>query len=560
MPLLHRLKARRLAGAVRRLHLQRWRRSASNLASPSPSVGRIWTSGQWIATAVDSTATPAMQPARNYGRVRDALKAHGVHHVVVSHHPMRPYVVAVAEEDWDQAVRAISASLAGRAFYAQVPARTWRGRKVADYVHVSNDDFTHSSAEASKMSLFEATQQAPGSRLLGAESAVTVQRWAVDEAGNLRHGGTNDVGSSIDPLLFRSTIVENNELGVEVSRLDAASVGAHERCQFPIDLVYMWVDGEDPVWQEQRQATLQVASSSEAKPDDTATWPWLFRDRDELMYSLRSVEECLPWVRTIHLVTDGQVPVWLDTDNSRLRLHAHAEFFGDPAALPTFNSHAIGSQLHRLPGLAEHYLVMNDDVLFGAPLEPEQFFTPSGLARVRPSRHHAPVIDRDAMSAIESARQNAVDLVEQLHDARPTRLFAHGPIPQIKRIQVELEARFPEAFDGTMRSRTRATTDHELNSWLHLNHLLLSGLAVEANYRYDYFFLAYPHRRPALERALRQRRIGVMCLNDGPDEGGPNYEEWLTAQLARAFPVPSQMELPRSQWRAAVRVHDESPS
>ena len=43
-------------------------------------------------------------------------------------------------------------------------------------------------------------------------------------------------------------------------------------------------------------------------------------------------------------------------------------------SLPTFNSHAIEMNVHRIEGLADHFLYMNDDTFIGRPLQPETFF------------------------------------------------------------------------------------------------------------------------------------------------------------------------------------------
>lgn len=552
--ILQRLRARKLARLAKRLQLRRWERSARPQLLTQHKTGRAWESGQWIATQVDPTATVALQAARNYEAVRDALEAHGLHHVVVSAHPMRPYVVAIADEDWPAALTALVASLENTAFYAEMPTRSLRGRKLTDAIHISDESFRRHFLQNPRLSLFRSTQRVAQGAVLGAAHAVRIQRWVTDELGNLSHGGPNDVAAGVDPHLFRQTVKVKNELGIDTIRLDSVPEGRHERCQFPIDVVYMWVDGEDPVWRAQRSKALGQLEASTSTLSADSTGSWLFRDRNELMYSMRSLEEYLPWVRTIHVVTDGQVPKWLDTSHPRVRLHVHHDIFQDPTALPTFNSQAIGSQLHRVPGLSERYLVMNDDILFSAPLEPEHFFTPSGIARVGLSRRRFPAIARENMTAIESSRFNTARLIEQLHGERPTRLFAHTPIPQIKAVQVELESQFAQAFDTTMRSRVRSHSDYELNSWLHLNHLLSVGLGVEIRYAYDYFYLATPRRRRALAATLRARRVAVVCVNDGPTDDGDNYEQWLNDVLQQAFPVPSQMELDPHDWRQSVRL------
>ena len=77
-----------------------------------------------------------------------------------------------------------------------------------------------------------------------------------------------------------------------------------------------------------------------------------------------------PWVRNIYLVTDDQVPDWLDTSCPDVKVVSHREIFANQADLPTFNSHAIESQIHRIEGLSEHFLYLNDDFFVGRPLSP----------------------------------------------------------------------------------------------------------------------------------------------------------------------------------------------
>jgi UDP-N-acetylglucosamine-lysosomal-enzyme len=48
-----------------------------------------------------------------------------------------------------------------------------------------------------------------------------------------------------------------------------------------------------------------------------------FQDNEELRYSLRSVERFAPWVRQVFIVTNGQIPSWLNLDYSRVTLVPH---------------------------------------------------------------------------------------------------------------------------------------------------------------------------------------------------------------------------------------------
>ena len=101
-----------------------------------------------------------------------------------------------------------------------------------------------------------------------------------------------------------------------------------------------------------------------------------FEDNEELKFSLRSVEMHASWVRHIFIVTNGQIPSWLNMDNPRITLITHKEIFPNQSHLPTYSSPAIEAHLHRIPGLSKRFIYLNDDVMFGLDVYPEDFYTP----------------------------------------------------------------------------------------------------------------------------------------------------------------------------------------
>jgi UDP-N-acetylglucosamine-lysosomal-enzyme len=56
-------------------------------------------------------------------------------------------------------------------------------------------------------------------------------------------------------------------------------------------------------------------------------------------------------VRHIYIVTNGQIPAWLNLDHPRLSVVTHADIFVNKSHLPTFSSPAIESHIHRIPGV-----------------------------------------------------------------------------------------------------------------------------------------------------------------------------------------------------------------
>ncbi|KAJ8374043.1 hypothetical protein SKAU_G00046230 [Synaphobranchus kaupii] len=102
-----------------------------------------------------------------------------------------------------------------------------------------------------------------------------------------------------------------------------------------------------------------------------------FEDNEELRYSLRSVERHAPWVRHVFIITNGQIPSWLNLDNPRVTVVTHHEIFQNETHLPTFSSPAIETHIHRIPGLSQKFVYLNDDVMFGKDVWPDDFYSHS---------------------------------------------------------------------------------------------------------------------------------------------------------------------------------------
>lgn len=527
-------------GAVfKRLHRIRFRTTVSGELARKPGFEPIWLANQWLVAKKSGPTRLSEARARNYELVRDALESHGVPLALLSQHPMRTHVIAVPDEFWSQAMDALAELGRSDALYASLPATNWRKRSVRDAVLTGSPRFVSSVSDEAVVTLFPMRLPCSGGAPVGGRYACVVQRWVPNEdSTKLVAPAANETANYVSAKAFDSLVESVDLFGIREVRFESAPRPHTGLVNFPIDLVYLWVDGNDPAWQASRKAV-----SDSSRPGKDAAGAWLFRDRNELMYSIRSVELYAPWVNKIHLLTADQVPPWLDTGSDQIEVHSHRQVFSDPDALPTFNSHAIGSQVHRIPGLSEHYLIMNDDVFFAAPVEPEHFFTASGLARIRRSKSHAPLAPRGEMNTIENARLNSAELIRDKFGVLPTQLFAHTPVAQLRSYASALEEEFSAEYASTARSRFRRATDFETNSWLQLNALEQDGRATDSYLRYAYLYLSGLGARDKLEGVLNSGRVQVVCLNDGPDDGEVDYSDELARVLRSAFPEPSKFEL-----------------
>lgn len=135
-----------------------------------------------------------------------------------------------------------------------------------------------------------------------------------------------------------------------------------------IDFIVTWVDMDTPEWKEEF-----ARYAGEKKNEKNGVSHARFRDYGFLKYWFRGVEKFAPWVRKIHFVTCGQKPEWLDASNPKINLVDHRDFI-PLQFLPTYNSVVIERYMHKIPGLAEHFVYFNDDFYITDAISPARFF------------------------------------------------------------------------------------------------------------------------------------------------------------------------------------------
>lgn len=181
----------------------------------------------------------------------------------------------------------------------------------------------------------------------------------------------------------------------------------------PVDLVYTWVDGDDPEWQALKRR--YMGPEQMAAGPDNEQWgdEKRYRTMDEIVYAIRSAHRYAPWLRTIFIViTDGQVLPSPVLSDPKVVVVPYSTIM--PAEiLPSFCSNSIEAYIHKIPGLSEIFLYGNDDYLFLKPVPIEYFvdhdrlrlrgyLQPKPLARLGLLRKgHMKVANRTAMMLYE---------------------------------------------------------------------------------------------------------------------------------------------------------------
>jgi hypothetical protein len=175
--------------------------------------------------------------------------------------------------------------------------------------------------------------------------------------------------------LFDFNNININVLGIKIKHKE-------KKFKQPIDLVYCWVDGNDKKWQKEKQYWQQQTGILV----DNAIGECRFTDNNELKYSLRSVAKNAPWINHIYIVTNGQIPKWLDTNHPKITIVNHNEIMHQKA-LPTFNSDAIETCIDNIPNLSEYFIYGNDDFYIYSKVTPEYFFDKKGNPITRLVKH-----------------------------------------------------------------------------------------------------------------------------------------------------------------------------
>ena len=326
-----------------------------------------------------------------------------------------------------------------------------------------------------------------------------------------------------------------------------------------VDIVLPWVDGSDPEW---RKIKAQYQENGDARDER-------FRDFDLLRYWFRGIDQCMPWVRTVHFITMNQVPSWLNVSNERLHIIDHRDYIPE-AYLPTFNSNAIELNVYRIPELSEQFLLLNDDVLFLRETKETDYFRdgkPVDMLALQPVVANA---DNELMYYIYL--NNSIVLARHFDKRTTMKQFpkayfcssyplmylgynnlermwprftgfftAHGPSPLLKSQLAELWEMEYEVMDTASRNHFRDKTD--VNQYLVREFNKLKGNFIPANILKDFAYFDLAEDNHKLYECLDHPKVSSICINDSNREiPFEDIKKELHERMERLFPKKSSFE------------------
>lgn len=323
----------------------------------------------------------------------------------------------------------------------------------------------------------------------------------------------------------------------------------------PVDLVYVWVDGEDPAWQAVKEQYSGTTETEKCVSD--AKLKCRFANRDELKYSLRSVWKYAPFFHHIYLVTMGQRPEWLAA-HPLITVVDHQEIFTDPNHLPTFNSQAIESHLHQIPGLEEYFIYFNDDFFLGQPVTEEDFFTADGHVRVCFEKWRSPSGPADGCeSSYRLAWRNTNALLDQRFFPMTRYRLCHAPYALRKSYMAFSAMEFSEAFQATSSHRFRCSFDYNITNGLLQYHWFVLGWMETgslSNQLVDLIVENDSHLEKTKQtlQKIQANTPATFCMEDNLRGENPQTERLIHDFLEELYPDPAPWEsttLPDCSYR-----------
>ncbi|KAH3745132.1 Stealth protein CR4, conserved region 4 [Pelomyxa schiedti] len=305
-----------------------------------------------------------------------------------------------------------------------------------------------------------------------------------------------------------------------------------------VDVVYTWVNGSDPA--HLRSFTLYGKGSN----------PRAFRDYGVLRFSLRSIERYMPYARNVILVTNGQIPTWLDTTSPRFRLITHNQIFPNSSDLPTFNSNAIEAHLHKIPGLAPCFLYMNDDFFLGRDTPKDHFIDPNtGGLKLYMDGFLAPETERMKTNTWHRSVAKSNDLINAYYYPNSNSTVRHNYAGHHcyfikKHIADTIYSRWKKEFDETSHHKFRKPSDTAF-PFLHANAALEEFGAQKAKaVNIGGWWTGNHSLNVNLWEKIIKRKPYCVCLQDNldPNEASEREIQYLQTVMCSLFPDKSSFE------------------
>ena len=291
-----------------------------------------------------------------------------------------------------------------------------------------------------------------------------------------------------------------------------------------MDIVITYVNGLDPVWQQDYE-----------QHTNTPILEKRFRDWGTLRYLFRGIEKNMPFIKNVFLVVshNSQIPEWINRQTVKVVLHSDII---PRDYLPTFNCNPIEMHLHRIEGLGEEFLYFNDDMFPMLPCSETDFFR-QGKGVIGMSHHWF------SSNMYKRICRNSDRLARKMSGLSPSCRFLrpqHICSPMLKSVCEEL---YCKAESEILASLTRTRTKNDLNQYLYLDYMYLNGHIVNEKMSKKHVSVGFASES-SVKKALLQPTRKLICINDVhlSEERYLRLHETILHSFELVFPQQSKYE------------------
>ncbi|TLG81047.1 stealth family protein [Vagococcus zengguangii] len=321
-----------------------------------------------------------------------------------------------------------------------------------------------------------------------------------------------------------------------------------------IDFVITWVDGSDKHWIKKKKMydpNINVNENNEVSGEVR------YRDWELLKFWFRSIEKNANWVNKVYLITDNQVPDWINETCSKLEIVFHTEYIPSKY-LPTFNSRVIELNFHKIKGLSEQFVYFNDDMFILNPVKETDFFhkgKPKDMCVLNPITPIKGSIYNIIMNNMEIindnfnknrfVKENFLKIFSFKYKSMMIRNLLliswpnfigfyepHATISHTKTTYSKLWDRYYEKLDATCSSKFRENSN--LNHWLMRYWNLCNGEFHPQSKGFSKFVQLHDENISNIKKDIINSKVKLYCINDSSNIRDFNL---LKSELIKIFSI-----------------------
>lgn len=336
------------------------------------------------------------------------------------------------------------------------------------------------------------------------------------------------------------------------------------------DIVYTYVNGDDPSHLQSKQQAMHVYS-----PEPESSHVCRFHSSCEIVFSLFSIFLFVSHdeLHKIYIVISDnseqtisfQHPEWIaaNTDfqefiTQRIEYVRHSQII-PIEFLPTFNSHVIELYLSNIPNLLDMFVYFNDDCFLGAPTPETFFFSVDEEKKIAKANIYPSTVAMKVVTHSKFAMQNKVTMFQSImnktFDLLQSRFVSlrtsqskwdkcHHQAKPLLRLACQAtlkDAVFANAIQQLSARKFRTRNDFAPIE-LMIGYMYFTGKGATFDAKPFTFYIEWTQEMAGMQKKFehllnREQRPTLICINDIPftteEQGRPQVQRQRTKTAQR---------------------------